>query len=389
MDAKSIFVSITLIILANGVVLSATLADIPSTLRSAAKLWQWATLLVAIGCLTYGADGFIAREAVVIVGNSFLIAALVLYYMALRRFHNLPRLALHSPVVIVAVVGMLAIAYFASVVPDTRMRLVLVAIIWSCIMSASIMVLIDRRYWAEYHSRSRGMMLALYCFSLLASLGRLSVYLSLDNVQQANIANNSHWMNSITPILMSVIPIMGTTAFLLMCSEQVKRRWQSAASRDYLTNLPNRRSLMEYGAKTMDAGDKGRQRAIAILDVDHFKSINDRFGHEAGDFVLQALAQRLKDSLEKDDFLARTGGEEFVIVFGEKNSRNPELAAERIRTGVATSHFTAEGAAIPVTISVGIVSPAAPARLDELLRQADKALYLAKESGRNRVATSV
>ncbi|NKC04751.1 GGDEF domain-containing protein [Ochrobactrum haematophilum] len=130
--------------------------------------------------------------------------------------------------------------------------------------------------------------------------------------------------------------------------------------------------------------ENSRRRAVAVLDIDWFKSINDTYGHFAGDLVLQTLAQRLKSVLEADDFIARTGGEEFVIIFGEKSSLDAELAAEHIRNAVAESRFAIENASISVTVSIGLVTRNAPTKFDDVMIRADKALYTAKNNGRNR-----
>src|SRR5690606_27404656 len=102
--------------------------------------------------------------------------------------------------------------------------------------------------------------------------------------QDFSIADNSHWLNAVSPVCLSILPVIGTTAFLFMCSDQMKRRWQDAASKDSLTELPNRRALMAYGSATVEGkGAAAESVAVAIMDIDAFKSINDSFGHDVGD----------------------------------------------------------------------------------------------------------
>ncbi|MBA8840427.1 GGDEF domain-containing protein [Ochrobactrum sp. RH2CCR150] len=382
MDAKSVYITVMLIILANGGVLSAILSDFPAALRPAARIWQWATLLVALGCGIFAAEVYLPKNFTVIVANIVLVIALSMYHLAIRRFHGLQ---LYSNVLLVPLFGMLAFLYYIVFVPDIKARVVIVSVLWACIMLASTSILISKEHSAEYQSRSRFAMAVIYMMAAFTTILRAVLYVSLDTQANFTIADNTHWMNSVTPVFLSVLPVIGTTTFLLMCSDQVKRRWQNAASRDYLTDLPNRRSLIAYGTSIIESGDEtSKHRAVAVLDIDWFKSINDTYGHFAGDLVLQTLAQRLKAVLEADDFIARTGGEEFVIIFGEKGSLNAELAAEHIRNAVAESMFAIENTSISVTVSIGLVTRSAPAKFEDVMIRADKALYTAKNSGRNR-----
>ena len=383
MDAKSVYITVMLIILANGGVLSAILSDFPTTLRPAARIWQWATLLVALGCGIFAAEVYLPSNLAIITANVVLMIALSMYHLAIRQFHGLP---LYSHVLLVPVLGMLPFLYYVVFVPDIKVRVVIVSILWAIIMLASTAILISPEHSKEYQSRSRFAMAVIYIMAALTTILRAILYVSLDTQPNFTIADNTHWMNSVTPVFLSVLPVIGTTTFLLMCSDQVKRRWQNAASRDYLTDLPNRRSLIAYGTSIIGSTEEtSSHRAVAILDIDQFKSINDRYGHFSGDVVLQTLAQRLKAVLQADDFIARTGGEEFVIIFGEKSSRDAEMAAELVRNTVARNLFSIGDASISVTVSIGLVVQNKTMKFDDVMIHADKALYVAKNNGRNRI----
>src|SRR3569833_1110831 len=123
-----------------------------------------------------------------------------------------------------------------------------------------------------------------------------------------------------------------------------------------------------------------------MIDVDHFKRINDNYGHMGGDEVLRGLARRLSEQLRQDDWLGRYGGEELLIVFPGQGREETQGVAERLRKCVADEPFMVNGKPLTVTISIGIAS--CETKLDEpdhLLARADAALYEAKRSGRNRV----
>jgi diguanylate cyclase (GGDEF)-like protein len=122
---------------------------------------------------------------------------------------------------------------------------------------------------------------------------------------------------------------------------------------------------------------------VLLVDVDHFKTVNDTLGHRAGDAVLVALAARLRQELRTEDVLGRWGGEEFVVLLPHTDADAAVALADRLRTAVGGTPFTVDGQTLSITISVGGAS-AIPGE-DDLLRIADRELYAVKESGRDRV----
>ena len=127
--------------------------------------------------------------------------------------------------------------------------------------------------------------------------------------------------------------------------------------------------------------------SILMIDVDRFKSINDTYGHQFGDEVLTQTAQRLSSTCRAGDILARYGGEEFIVCLPVTSSKTARRCAERLRLAVGAVEVPVRETRIPVTISIGIASGTEHDELDELIARADKALLLAKSSGRNRVVT--
>jgi two-component system cell cycle response regulator len=122
-----------------------------------------------------------------------------------------------------------------------------------------------------------------------------------------------------------------------------------------------------------------------MLDVDRFKSVNDTFGHSAGDVVLREVSERVRSHLRSADVVARYGGEEFLVVMSGADAEDGMLVAERLRSAVAATPIMAEGQALAVTVSIGIASAPAGTLCDDLIAVADTALYRAKNNGRNRV----
>ena len=158
---------------------------------------------------------------------------------------------------------------------------------------------------------------------------------------------------------------------------------------DPLTGLFNRRYMETHvGTLVERSAARGKSLSLLILDIDYFKSINDNYGHDAGDDVLREFAERLKASIRGIDLACRYGGEEFVVVMPDTDLGVATLVAERIRRRIAGEPFPIEkGArAIEVTISVGIAARVGPQdNASQMLKRADEALYRAKRDGRNRV----
>lgn len=160
------------------------------------------------------------------------------------------------------------------------------------------------------------------------------------------------------------------------------------ASTDYLTGLPNRRHFfaqMEAELARIQRLD-GQLAAVLMLDLDHFKWVNDSFGHATGDALLRHFAALMADELRKIDMAARVGGEEFAILLPGAALEAARSFAERLRQKLEETPLMHEGQAIPITVSIGVaVMKATDRSADAALIRADKALYRAKNGGRNRV----
>ena len=159
---------------------------------------------------------------------------------------------------------------------------------------------------------------------------------------------------------------------------------------DALTGLHNRRYLMDYLERELARSVRyGRPLALIMLDIDHFKSINDTLGHLAGDLVLRELSRQLSSEICKDELLARYGGEEFVAVLTETSHQTAAAVAERLRRKTANHAFVFEGGTYNVTISLGVAAThesETPSALG-LIQRADQRLYCAKRQGRNCVVS--
>ena len=178
------------------------------------------------------------------------------------------------------------------------------------------------------------------------------------------------------------------TAFIMML--MVKERhvyvYRRAATTDHLTGLPNRRAfLQDASALCALQGRKHDPVTLMMFDLDHFKSINDRFGHAIGDEALKVFAEVLSTGMRATDIMGRLGGEEFAAIVAG-NMETTAKIAERIRAGFEQAGFMIEGHVVGGTVSIGAVTATEPVLdIDALLNRADAALYEAKRSGRNRM----
>ncbi|MFQ5615751.1 MAG: diguanylate cyclase [Anaerolineales bacterium] len=168
---------------------------------------------------------------------------------------------------------------------------------------------------------------------------------------------------------------------------QAEKKLRYLAITDSLTGIFNRRHFFELAERELERARRyNRLLSIILLDIDHFKWVNDTYGHATGDQALQALTTQCQESLRESDIFARYGGEEFVILLPETDLEQAQQVAERIRKEVADLSIHTAGNTVSITISLGVASLVdREMTLDKLLARADKALYASKEGGRNRV----
>lgn len=181
-----------------------------------------------------------------------------------------------------------------------------------------------------------------------------------------------------------------TVLFVAITKERLEQTQFNNAQTDPLTGALNRRALLARGAKTLARhAYEEAPLCVLFLDLDHFKSLNDRYGHLAGDDVLTALVKVVQDSIRPADFLFRVGGEEFCCLLPNTRIGEAEVVAERIRWQVENATVNVAGTAVKVTVSLGVASTELFGyELDPLMRRADMAVYLAKRQGRNRVVVA-
>lgn len=172
-------------------------------------------------------------------------------------------------------------------------------------------------------------------------------------------------------------------------NEQLRRQeaeLRELATHDPLTRALNRRAFFERGQFLLQVAQRHhRPLALIAIDLDHFKHVNDVHGHPAGDAVLKRVAEFVSSHLRQSDLVARYGGEEFMVLLPDTDLPSAQALAEKLRAGLAQTPFPWEDQVLRLTSSFGVTASTPVTTLDDLYAQADKALYQAKQSGRNRV----
>ena len=192
----------------------------------------------------------------------------------------------------------------------------------------------------------------------------------------------------------SLILILHTVAlavlFVAMTRERLEREQHLKAQTDLLTGTLNRRAFMMYSERLMARHrTAGKPLCLLVLDIDHFKPLNDRFGHFVGDEVLVKFVAIARDNIRPGDLLFRIGGDEFCCLLPETNAAQAHLVAERVRRRFEAAVMDVAGTQVKVTVSLGIASTESFGyALDVLMQRADMAVYVAKRQGRNRAVVA-
>ncbi|MES2150776.1 MAG: GGDEF domain-containing protein [Pseudomonadota bacterium] len=193
-------------------------------------------------------------------------------------------------------------------------------------------------------------------------------------------------VQSFTFVAGYVVMIVNGFGFLLLCKERDDRKLELLATIDSLTGLVNRRAFFERTASArMLAARLRKPIALMMLDIDHFKRLNDRFGHATGDEALCLFAATAQEALRDHDIMGRLGGEEFALVLPGTDLDGALQAAERLRLSVAGAVLAVGGKDYTMTVSVGVVLVDPDEHIKAAMARADHALYMAKSAGRNRV----
>lgn len=342
--------------------------------RTSLRIWGMVLVLQSLGWLLAALRGQISDWWSIVLANGVLIVSYAETARALRLLLEVPQR--RGWLAAIGLAAWLGIAWFGVVQPDYRTRV--------CIAAAMLGCYLGMLLWPLRHALRRGgstaqrVMLLVLAGAAVAWGLRLHELATLPQVglllpTPGNIANMVYG---------TLEPVFATLGFLLMYNEAAQAELRRLARTDPLTGTFNRLALDEEGLRMFDAGEG---LAALMLDADHFKTINDRFGHAVGDEVLRRFAAIIRSNIRASDTAARLGGEEFCLILRGLDPAAAHAAAERIRAALEATPALAPNYG-PPTVSAGIaIGSVLGDSFDRLLREADERLYGAKDGGRNRV----
>lgn len=346
------------------------------------RYWALSELLIATGVLLVVANAGAPRYAILILANNSLIWGAILQWWGAQAFYGKPpgKAGWLAGALYFVLFGLLLVAG-----AGVSMRVLL--------LSAAVLVLLAlsfREVWnGSASDRTFGAWLVLGAISLLITNNVFKIGAAL--LQLPDFRPVTH--SSAGVFVMYLVPLVGTLVYasglLLLYFERMVKEKHHLATHDELTGLLNRRAIVAAGEREVEVAIRNRTPlAIAFVDIDFFKQINDRLGHDAGDAVLTDIAQLLRTSCRTIDLVARYGGEEFCIVFPGVDAMHAPILGERLVEAARQYRFRDQ---YPVTVSVGLAALSddeAGRSWSNLINRADAELYKAKNLGRDRYCIS-
>lgn len=348
--------------------------------RDGLLLWAGSLAAHSAAYLLFSLRGMASDWLSILLANVLLAASFALMLEGLAQFQQAPLRRRYAW----APVG-LALVIFVLFLPDARMRTLLGSLLILLQLTQLAMQL--RLRWAVTPGRGKHFVqMAFLVFAAMMAVRALALLLGW---MQITSITDSSAAQAATFLLATVTMMLANFGMVVMTKEQADERNRVLAMEDELTSLHNRRYIQQTLAQHV-AQARRMQRALSVLmlDIDHFKRVNDNHGHLSGDRVLKDLAQCVRERLRAQDIAGRWGGEEFIVILPDTDAAGAQVLAEKLRVAVERMRFSAlDGQPIPLTVSVGLhqLSAAYEDDRDDMVGAADRALYRAKEKGRNRV----
>ena len=335
--------------------------------------WSFGTALLFFGGLAAASRGKSPVLVSITLANMLIFLGIYFQYVGSRRFFNRPP-QVASGLAVIAVLTLIS-AWFTVVQPNYLPRLMIYVLIITTLFSAHahLVYKYGARRFAHWFA-----FVVLICGVGSQVLRFVTAWLYplgtgiLDNTPQNLIYVIAH------PFVMLLLAI----SLILMATDRVRAEFEHMASHDSLTNALTRRHLAEVCQQELERCQRhGRVMSLLLIDLDHFKRINDSRGHQAGDQVLVRFVDTVNTLLRSADVIGRLGGEEFVVLLPETSVEVAHVVAERIRAKVGSLSEPQQ-----ITVSIGVTTnlPIGDS-VDALMARADAAMYSAKEKGRNQV----
>ncbi|WP_313462340.1 GGDEF domain-containing protein [Achromobacter sp.] len=340
-----------------------------------------ANALAVLSLLSYASGEFVTPGVYVMVSNAAWVCAVGLVYVGLRQFFGLrPHIA---RTVGIGAACLLALALMLYGNDNMSGRMMLFSIYTCGYMAMAGRVIFQQR--KQILTRGVTLYLMLATGGLAGLHGLRVVVYSTGLEPPVSLLEPSAWGLFFIVCGSATVPAL-FLGLLLLIQTRLSEQMQAALTFDSLTRAYSRRSILdELEHELLRCSRTGGQLAVLVLDIDHFKSINDRYGHAAGDTALRHYAHVVQNAVRASDRFGRLGGEEFVLLMYDCDPAQALIHAQRVCDALRDTPLYLQGCEVPMTTSGGLASYQAGDSADVILARADVALYRAKEQGRDRV----
>lgn len=356
---------------------------LPFRTRSVAGIRAFilANILAIVSLLAYAADGILPAELYVFTSGIAWIGAVSAVYVGIRQFFGLTP---HIERIAIAAVCAAALLVLSIFVLHSELLRMAVFSVYTCVGLGVAGVVILRK-----RDRIQTQGVVVYAATAILSLAALHVLRLLI------------YLGGVAPVMSMLAPspwglffmVCGAVtvpavflALLLLIQTSLAEQMQAALTFDNLTKAYSRRSILAaLDYELQRCARSGSGLGVLLLDIDHFKAVNDQYGHAAGDMALRHFSQRVQSTVRVTDRFGRLGGEEFVLLMYDCPPTRALRQAQRVREAVSQTPLSIDGALVHMTVSGGLASFQHGDTADEILARADAALYRAKEAGRNQI----
>lgn len=329
-----------------------------------------ANLCVAVGIMLRLFADWLPGFLTIILANILLLTAIGLFYIALSRFMGFR----YSRAFVIGVITtvLFFLVYFTYWEDDMGKRIII-----HSLGSVAIAFILIYQLWRAQKTPLRfsaNLMLVSFLVYGLSLLIR-TISIILNPPQQDTFSLSP--VQSATYLLSFALSFFWSMGFILMVSQRLRNDLMEVATIDVLTRIPNRRATQAFLEKELSRAQRNQgEFTVFLVDIDHFKQFNDRWGHAVGDDVLVKTASIFQSMIRKQDLVGRWGGEEFLFIL--PGPCEADALAERVRSEIASTRYSRGAASFGITVSIGVACAAQSDEIDQILKKADQALYRAK-----------
>lgn len=380
LDPRTFIVTTTLSAFVMMIVFFAQARSFPDSIRGF-KVWGLSLLMATVAAGMVAGRDIIPDLFSIVLGNAFMTVSISLMLIAISVFHDRAtpwKLPLVCTIFIVVMMS-----YSINSKQDHIFRTTVASMVNISLFSTLAWSAFRDRHASKYRF---GIYFTGICFAVVAAVCvvRLVTLFNEGAPHQGLLANTL--IQRIYLASFSISVLLVSVGFSIMGHEKLVENYHALASKDELTGLYNRRHFYELAKPQAQRARRYYSNlSLILIDIDRFKAINDTYGHQAGDAVIVDVAKVMRSNFRGTDLYGRYGGEEFVALLPETTVKEAKVTAERMKKEIAQRYVSIENYDIHYSASFGIAQLCAGMELDQLVAQADKALYCAKNNGRNRV----